>query len=946
MKEKSKVLVLLLISCTACFLSSNGSFKGETPVFSIGYLLSKDHQHKEKLEKLIRFAVQQLNDESNNIKLNVIVQMYNENILYNIVENACELVDQNIYAALSPDGSNTVAILSDILGPLGIPLLSPVATDSQIKKYSRENLLLLSPNDDHQVKAIIDLLKFYNWNEVALIASDTNYGTNAIHSLQKIIASKPHNERIIIKSATFFSSIERPDSHGHNILKILQIVKLSLVRVIVLICEGKHSKVILKHAHDLGMLANGFVWIVTDGITSDPHALSFDGYFPSYYEGLLGISPSVDIQSDEYRYFKDKFLSTEKKLSANDLAPELILTYDALKLLSFTLNDIYFKIRPPKVDCSARNSWTSGQTFLDKLKGTAMKGISGMLNLTDHGLTAEAKYNIVNFVSPGIFANIGSWSNEQGLKMSFEKDGSSVQFLGGTKIYPNGSPIGLSGVHLRLGMTVNPPFAFVKQNCQGNQCWEGITPDTVKELAKELNFTYEIVEPNDQQFGTFNKDTATWNGLIGDLLDYKTDMIAMDLSVSFERKTYIDFSVSFMGSGISLTVKGESDKGNVFFFLHPFSIWVWVMIIISTFIMATIQNIFSKISPSGKYDKMIHAMQVCKCETCTSRRKDKEHENIRLKDYSPSECLEKDAHENKKSEHFSFLNAIWVMGSGVVGHGGDPTPSSASGRFIQFTWWLFIMLMTSLYTANLTAFITLNKLGVKIENAKDLLSQNKYSWGLLNQSFVESLLGNNIDQEYRKILQGAEKVSSVKEGIKRVREGGFVFIDETPAISYHIMGECNIFYVGGEVQTFDYAFGLPKNSPYTVIINAHLIKLREQGFFDDVWKKWDKMPDFKGCNANSKNSNGVTLTITNTQGIFLFLTIGVAISFLIILLELVIAAYKDESDLDHTTYCSKLIRRIDLKIDDVKTEWFKYEKSPSNNELPLKDEQHFSPSLT
>ena len=92
-------------------------------------------------------------------------------------------------------------------------------------------------------------------------------------------------------------------------------------------------------------------------------------------------------------------------------------------------------------------------------------------------------------------------------------------------------------------------------------------------------------------------------------------------------------------------------------------------------------------------------------------------------------------------------------------------------------------------------------------------------------------MANNIDSEFKKILNGAHKVVDVKEGIKKVREGCFVFIDETPAISYHIMGECNIYYVGGEVQIFDYAFGLPKNSPYSVIINAHVIKLREQGFF-------------------------------------------------------------------------------------------------------------------
>ena len=69
----------------------------------------------------------------------------------------------------------------------------------------------------------------------------------------------------------------------------------------------------------------------------------------------------------------------------------------------------------------------------------------------------------MNFVSPGLFVNVGSWSNERGLEMFFTKGSNSVQFLGGARNHPKGSPAELSGTHLRLGMTDNPPFAFAKQ---------------------------------------------------------------------------------------------------------------------------------------------------------------------------------------------------------------------------------------------------------------------------------------------------------------------------------------------------------------------------------------------------------------------------------------------------------------------------------------------------
>ena len=89
----------------------------------------------------------------------------------------------------------------------------------------------------------------------------------------------------------------------------------------------------------------------------------------------------------------------------------------------------------------------------------------------------------------------------------------------------------------------------------------------------------------------------------------------MDLSVSFERRIHIDFTVPFMDSGISLAVKGESGKENVFFFLSPFSRTIWMMIIIAVLAIALLQNFFSKVSPYGKYGRRVHAMQV-RLQTC------------------------------------------------------------------------------------------------------------------------------------------------------------------------------------------------------------------------------------------------------------------------------------------------------------------------------------------
>ena len=71
-------------------------------------------------------------------------------------------------------------------------------------------------------------------------------------------------------------------------------------------------------------------------------------------------------------------------------------------------------------------------------------------------------------------------------------------------------------------------------------------------------------------------------------------MIAMDLSVSYERKEYIDFTVSYLDSGISMAVMGESGKNNIFFFMGPFDGMVWLGIICTIFIVAVTQVIITE----------------------------------------------------------------------------------------------------------------------------------------------------------------------------------------------------------------------------------------------------------------------------------------------------------------------------------------------------------------
>ena len=54
---------------------------------------------------------------------------------------------------------------------------------------------------------------------------------------------------------------------------------------------------------------------------------------------------------------------------------------------------------------------------------------------------------------------------------------------------------------------------------------------------------------------------------------------------------------------------------------------------------------------------------------------------------------------------------------------------SVSTRIIATMWWLFILVVTASYTANLAAFLTVERMESPIESAEDLAKQTKIKYG-------------------------------------------------------------------------------------------------------------------------------------------------------------------------------------------------------------------------
>lgn len=65
--------------------------------------------------------------------------------------------------------------------------------------------------------------------------------------------------------------------------------------------------------------------------------------------------------------------------------------------------------------------------------------------------------------------------------------------------------------------------------------------------------------------------------------------------------------------------------------------------------------------------------------------------------------------------------------------------TSDSTRMLFATWWIFILILTSFYTANLTAFLTKPQFTLPINNIKDIVNKG-YKWVTFKGRVIDYLL--------------------------------------------------------------------------------------------------------------------------------------------------------------------------------------------------------------
>lgn len=159
---------------------------------------------------------------------------------------------------------------------------------------------------------------------------------------------------------------------------------------------------------------------------------------------------------------------------------------------------------------------------------------------------------------------------------------------------------------LRVGVTEAIPYTYYKRDPSSNKIlydernqpmYEGFCIDFINELARKMNFSFELVEPKSGKFGERARD-GSFDGLIGDLINGETDLIVAPLKMTADREEQIDFVVPhFATTGIIIVMKKPIADTSLFKFMSVLRLEVWLSILGALSITAVVIWILEVFSP-------------------------------------------------------------------------------------------------------------------------------------------------------------------------------------------------------------------------------------------------------------------------------------------------------------------------------------------------------------
>nr|CAH7759920.1 unnamed protein product [Callosobruchus chinensis] len=837
-------------------------------------------QGTDDVQTAFKFAMHQHNQNitGKKFEFQAYVDVINTADAFKLSRLICNQFSRGVYSmlgAVSPDSFDTLHSYSNTFQ---MPFVTPWFPEKVLAPSSGFMDYAISMRPEYH-KAIIDTVKYYGWKRI-IYFYDSNDGLLRLQQIYQGLT--PGTESFQVSTVRRIGNV----SEALSFLRGIEEQSRWSNKYVVLDCLAETAKeIVVGHVRDMALGRRNYHYLLSGLVMDDKWESEVVEYGAINITGFRIVDSSKSHVKEFLEGWKRLDPSTSPGGGKDSISAQAALMYDAVFVLVEAFNKLLRKkndlfrsnmrrgltsnsTSTKVLDCNVNGGWVTPWEHGDKisrfLRKVEIEGLTGEVRFSEEGRRQNYTLHVVEMTVNSAMVKVAEWSDETGFNPVAAKY---------TRVKAN--------IHIERNKTyivttiVEEPYIMLRQPengefLTGNDRFEGYCKDLANLIAKKLGINYELRIVKDGQYGSENHEVkGGWDGMVGELVRQEADMAIAAMTITSERERVIDFSKPFMSLGISIMIKKPvKQKPGVFSFLNPLSKEIWVSVMFAYVAVSIVLFVVARFSP---YEwRLIHT-------SITGEPRDTlgQHTN----------------HGGTMANDFTMMNSLWFALGAFMQQGGELSPRSISGRIVGACWWFFTLILISSYTANLAAFLTVERMVAPINSAEDLASQTEVEYGTLYHGATWDFFRRSQLTLYSKMWEFMSSrkhvfVKTYNEGIKRVRQskGKYALLIESPKNDYINEREpCDTMKVGRNLDSKGFGIASPLGSPLRDAINLAVLSLTEDGELTKLKNKW--WYDRTECVRDKQDTSTNELSLSNVAGIFYILIAGLFLAMAVSLLE-------------------------------------------------------------
>ncbi|KAL3745668.1 hypothetical protein ACJRO7_014741 [Eucalyptus globulus] len=712
--------------------------------------------------------------------------------------------NKQVQAIIGPQGSAQADFLIHLGNKLHVPIISFSATSPSLSSIRSPYFIRAAQNDSSQVNAISAVVKAFGWREAVLVYIDNEFAEGIIPSLTDALE--------MVDTRVPYRSLIHPLATDDQILRELYKLMTMQTRVFIVHMLPTLGYRLFAKVKEVGMMSEGYVWIMTNGITDLWRSVD-SSVVANSMQGVLGIKthvPSTQNLHDFMLRWKMKFQQDNPSILnpilnifgywAYDAAWALAMAVEEMGAANFTFQTL--NASTDVIDVDTIRVSQNGQKLLQNLANMTFVGLTGYFSLVN-GQRESSVFQIVN-INGNAARGIGFWTLENGLLRdlnsfnrskysTFKSNLGPIIWPGDSTSIPKGWEIPVNGKRLRILVPVKEGFnQFVKVTrdpSTNTSLVTGYCIDIFQAVIEKLPYAvpydfFPFALPNGSSAGSYND-------MIDQVFYQNYDAVVGDTTIIANRSLYVDFTIAYTESGNALLVPYKDYKGkSAWVFLQPLTWDLWLATVcFFVFIALVVWILEHRVNEDFRGPAM---------------------------------------HQVSTSFWFSFSTIVFAQTDRVF---------SNLARFVVIIWVFVVLILTQSYTASLSSLLVVQNSQPPVTDLNQLQKSGEkvgYQYGSFSYGILKQM---NFDDSRLISFKSAEECDALLSN-GSAKGGIAAAFDEVPVIKLMLSQYCNKYTMIPASKTAGLGFVFPKGSQLVPDISRALLNITEGPKMTEIENTW------------------------------------------------------------------------------------------------------------